>query len=159
MEKTSHSPKEVNNEIPSSMTTSSLATHSATLSATLALSAPGITSVVHQLATASRNLFTGRNVYHWRRFIECTLRPRKLEGNLTNPQPKEEAHYLKWIDEEDILFTWQLDSMKHEISDHFIDHESVKDVQDEVIRLYSKLEDESRMADLNKKAMELLQEQ
>ena len=49
--------------------------------------------------------------------------------------------------------------MKHEISDHFIDHESVKDVQDEVIRLYSKLEDESRMADLNKKAMELLQEQ
>ena len=53
---------------------------------------------------------------------------------------------------------WLLDSIKPEISDQFIDHESVKDIRDEVIRLYSKLGDESTIADLNKKAMELLQE-
>ena len=49
--------------------------------------------------------------------------------------------------------------MKPEMSDQFIDHESVKDVWDAVIMLYSKLEDESRMVDLNKKAMELVLEQ
>ena len=48
--------------------------------------------------------------------------------------------------------------MKPEISDQFMDHESVKDIWDEVIRLYSKLGDESTIADLNKNAMELLQE-
>ena len=48
--------------------------------------------------------------------------------------------------------------MNPEISDQFIDHKSVKDIWDEVIKLYSKLGDESRMANLNKKAMELLQE-
>ena len=48
--------------------------------------------------------------------------------------------------------------MKPEISDQFIDHESVKDIWDEAIRLYSKFGDKSTMADLNKNAMELLQE-
>ena len=48
--------------------------------------------------------------------------------------------------------------MNYEISDQFIDHESVKDIWDEVINLYSKLGDESIMADLKKKAMELFQE-
>ena len=73
--------------------------------------------------------------------------------------PKRKMYYFKWIDEEDVLFTWLLDSMKPEISDLFIDHEFVKDIWDEVIRLYSKVEDELRMTDLNKKAMEFLQEQ
>ena len=48
--------------------------------------------------------------------------------------------------------------MKPEISDQFMDHESVKDMWDGVIRLYPKLGDESTMVDLNKKAMELLQD-
>ena len=65
----------------------------------------------------------------------------------------------KWVDEEDILITWLPDSMKPELSDRFIDYEYVKDIWDTVIRLYSKLEDESMMAELLKKAMELLQEQ
>ena len=115
--------------------------------------------MIHLPAMVSRNLFTGRNLYLWRRFIERTLRPQKLEGHLTNPRPNEDdAHYFKWINEEHVLFTWLLDSMKPDINDQFIDHESVKDKWDEVTRLYSKLEDESRMADLNKKAMQLLQE-
>ena len=49
--------------------------------------------------------------------------------------------------------------MKPELSDRFIDYESVKDIWDTVIRLYSKLEDESRMTEPTKRAMELLQEQ
>ena len=115
--------------------------------------------MIHLPVTISQNLFTSKNLYYWRRFIERTLRPYKLEGHLTNPQPNEDdAHYFKWINEEDVLFTWLLDSMKPEISNQCIDHESIKDIWDEVIKLYSKLEDESRMVDLNKKAMELLQE-
>ena len=52
-----------------------------------------------------------------------------------------------------------LDSMKPEVSERFITLDSVKDVWDTVIRLYSKLEDESCIAELNRKAMDLLQEQ
>ena len=48
--------------------------------------------------------------------------------------------------------------MKPKISNQFINHEFVKDIWDEVIRLYSKLGDESIMVDLHKKATELLQE-
>ena len=46
--------------------------------------------------------------------------------------------------------------MKLEVSDRFIDYASIKGTWNTVIELYSKLEDESRMAELNKRAMELL---
>ena len=118
------------------------------------------TQIIHLPATAPRNFFTGRNLYHWRRFVERVLRPRKLDGHLINPRPNDtDTHYLRWLDEEDVIFTWLLDSMKPEVSERFIDLDSVKDVWDTVIRLYSKIEDESRIAELNKKAMDLLQEQ
>ena len=118
MDQISNSPKEVNKEILQVTTASSSITPSVTISPTLALSAPGINSAIHLLATVSLTLFTSRNLYHWRPFIERTLQPGKLEGRLTNPQPNaDDAHYLKWIDEKDVLFTWLLDSMKPEISD------------------------------------------
>ena len=126
----------------------------------LTLGSTANTQIIHLPATAPRNFFTGRNLYHWRRFVERVLRPRKLDGHLTNPRPKDtDTHYLRWLDEEDVIFTWLLDSMKPEVSERFIDLDSVKNVWDTVIRLYSKLEDESRIAELNKKAMDLLQEQ
>ena len=87
------------------------------------------------------------------------LKPRKLDSHLTDSRPNEEdAHYYKWLEEEEILISWILDSMKPEVSDRFIDYASVKDIWDTVIRFYSKLEDESRMAELNRRVMELLQE-
>ena len=49
--------------------------------------------------------------------------------------------------------------MKLEVNERFIDSDYVKDIWDTIIKLYSKLEDESRMAELNRKAMKLLQEQ
>ena len=116
--------------------------------------------MIHLPPTASRNLFTCKNLYQWRRFVERMLRPRKLDDHLVKTIPNEgDTNYFKWVDEEDILITWLLDSMKPELNDRFIDYESVKEIWDIVIRLYSKLEDESRMAEHTKKAMELLQEQ
>ena len=126
----------------------------------LTLGSTANTQIIHLPATAPRNFFTGRNLYHWRRFVERVLPPRKLDGHLINSRPKDtDAHYLRWLDEEDVIFTWMLDSMKPEVSERFIDLDSIKDVWDTVIRLYSKLEDESRIAELNRKAMDLLQEQ
>ena len=49
--------------------------------------------------------------------------------------------------------------MKLEVSERFIDTNSVKDIWGTVIRLYSKLEAKSCIVELNRKAMELLQEQ
>ena len=49
--------------------------------------------------------------------------------------------------------------MKPEVSERFIDTNSVKDIWGTVIRLYSKLEAKSCIVELNRKAMELLQEQ
>ena len=63
------------------------------------------------------------------RFVERTLKPRKLDGHLTNSRPNEEdAHYYKWLEEEEILITWLLDSMKPEVSVRFIDYESIKEI-------------------------------
>ena len=92
--------------------------------------------------------------------MERTLKPRKLEGHLINSSPNEDAaQYFKWLEEEEILITWIIDSMKPEVCDRFIDYASVKEIWEAIIRLYSKLEDESRMADLNRKSIELRQEQ
>ena len=124
---------------------------------TLSLSTPVINQVIPLPTTAPRNLFTRRNLYQWRQFVDRTLRPTKLDSHLVNSKLEEEdAHYFKWPDEEDILLTWLLDFMKPEVGDQIIDYDSVKDMWDAVIELYSKLEDESRMADFNKRAMELL---
>ena len=54
---------------------------------------------------------------------------------------------------------WLLDSMKPEVNDRFIYYDSMKNIWDKVTKLYSKLEDKPRMAELNRKAMELLQEE
>ena len=116
--------------------------------------------VIYLPITTPQNLSTRRNLNRWRQIVERTLRPRKLDGHLVNSRPKEEdAHYFKWLDEEDILLTWLLNSMKPELSDWFIDYDSDNDIWDAVIKLYPNLEDESRMVDLNKRDMELLQQQ
>ena len=126
----------------------------------LSLSSSVINTVMHLTKIAPRNLFTGHNIYQWRRWVERTLKPRKLEGHLTNFRPHEDdAQYYKWLEEEEILITWILDSMKPEICDRFIDYAFVKEIWETIIRLYSKLEDESRMAELNIKSIELRQEQ
>ena len=52
-----------------------------------------------------------------------------------------------------------LDSMKPEVCNRFIEYVSVKEIWETIIRVYSKLEDESRMAELNRKSIELRQEQ
>ena len=92
--------------------------------------------------------------------MERTLKLRKLDGHLINSRPNEDGtQYYKWLEEEEILITWMLDSMKPEVCDRFIDYAPVKDMWDAIIRLYSKLEDESRMTELNIKAIELRQEQ
>ena len=87
------------------------------------------------------------------------LKPIKLEDHLTNLRPNEDdAQYYKWLEEEEIPITWILDSMKPKICDRFSDYVFVKEIWETLIRLYSKLEDESRMAELNKKSIELRQE-
>ena len=89
--------------------------------------------------------------------MERMLKPRKLNGHLTDSRLNEEdAHSYKLLEEEEFIITLILDSMKPEVSDRFIDYASFKQIWDTVIRLYSKLEDESRMAELNRRALELL---
>ena len=56
----------------------------------LSLSSSVINTVMHLPTVAPRNLFTSHNLYHWRRWVERTLKPRKLEGHLTNPRPNED---------------------------------------------------------------------
>ena len=126
----------------------------------LSLSSSTINTIMHLAIVAPRNLFTGHNLYHWRRWVERTLKPRKLEGHLINLRPNEDdAQYYKWLEEEEVLITWMIDSMKPEVCDRFIDYVSVKEIWETIICLYSKLEDELRMAELNRKSIELFQEQ
>ena len=61
-----------------------------TVQPTLALACTGIGSIVHLPASALRHAFTGRNLYHCRKYIERTLKPRRLDGHLTQLRSKEE---------------------------------------------------------------------
>ena len=106
---------------------------------TIASANTAVGLIVHLPTTARYNVLTGRNLYQWHLFNEQTL----------NPSCE--------LFEMDVLLTWMLDSMKPEISDQLIDYESVKDNWDAVIHIYSKMEDESRFAELNRKPMELQQ--
>ena len=66
--------------------------------------------------------------------MERTLKPRKLDGHLINSRPSEDdARYYKWLEEEEILITWILDSMKPEVCDIFIDYASIKEIWDTII--------------------------
>ena len=60
---------------------------------------------------------------------------------------------FNWVDEEDIIVTWLLDSMKPEVSEQFMDYAYVKAIGDSFIKLYYRLEDKSRMTELNIKAI------
>ena len=53
-----------------------------------------------------------------------------------------------WISEEDIKFTWLLNSTTPGMSDHCMNCKAAKVLWDTIIRIYSKTEDESRIAEL-----------
>ena len=76
-----------------------------------------------------RNLLSSRNIYQWHHFVKRSLRPRKLDNHLTEVCLKlEEPNYSKWVNEDNILYTWLLDSMKQELTDQFMYDNPVKDI-------------------------------
>ena len=87
--------------------------HPRSLLQCFSLSTSAVNQIIHLPTTASQNLFTGHNLYHWPRFVVRMLKPTKLDNHLTDSRPNEEdAHYYKWLEEEEILITWILDSVK-----------------------------------------------
>ena len=107
---------------------------------------------------ASRSQFNGLNIHLWVRHIQVILRPQNLLDHLTGTAPVEtDPHYKKWIVEEEVLYTWILDSMTAELVNRFIEYETVKAIWDAVHKYHSKKSDESKIAQLVTLAVTLQQ--
>ena len=107
---------------------------------------------------AARSQFTGHNIHLWVRHIQAILRPRNLLNLLTNKAPsRTDPLCRQWIVEEEILYTWILDSMSTEMANRFIKYETVTEVWDAVHKYHSKKNDQSKIAQLVNRACVLQQ--
>ena len=71
--------------------------------------------------------------------------------------PKTDPHYKRWTVEEEVLYTWILDSMSTEMANRFIEYATVKEIWDAVHYFHSKKNNRSKIAQLVTKAWTLQQ--
>ena len=99
------------------------------------------------LVVAARSQFTGHNLYLWEQHIQANLRPRELVDHLTDiAPPKTDPHYKRWTLEEEVQYTWILDSMSTEMANRFIEYATVKEIWNAVYYFHSKKNDCSKIA-------------
>ena len=64
---------------------------------------------------AKYNVFNENNLYLWERNVRAVLKPQKLFSHLTEDSPPEaDPNFMRWIQEEEIVFVWLLDSLSPE---------------------------------------------
>ena len=81
------------------------------------------------LVVGPRSQFSGPISHLWTWYIQTVLKPRNLEDHLTTRAlPEENPQYKRWIVEEEILYTWILDSLATELANYFIEYSSVKGI-------------------------------
>ena len=101
----------------------------------------------------ARSQFTGHNIYLWARHIQAILRLRNLLDHLKSEAPPgKDLSYTQWVVEGKILYIWILYSMKTEMTNRFIQYETVKEIWDAVHKYHSKKNDKSKIAQLVNKA-------
>ena len=96
-------------------------------------------------AMAPRSQFTSHNIYLWVCHIQAILTPRKLLDHLPNQAPPDiDPQYKRWTVEEEVLYTWLLDSMTTEAANHFIEYKTVKEIWDAARKYHSKKNDQGK---------------
>ena len=101
----------------------------------------------------ARSQFTGHNIYLWARHIQAILRLRNLLDHLKSEAPQgKDLSYTQWVVEGKILYIWILYSMKTEMTNRFIQYETVKEIWDAVHKYHSKKNDKFKIAQLVNKA-------
>ena len=75
----------------------------------------------------------GHNIFMWEHHIQAILRSQNLLDHLTEkvPSMKNPLH-KRWVVEEEVSYTWILDSMTLELANRFIKYASIKALWDVV---------------------------
>ena len=76
---------------------------------------------------ATRSQFIGHNIHLKVRHIQTKI----IVGSPDQQSSHENDElYKKWIVEEEVLYTWILDSLSIELANRFIEYETVKEMWD-----------------------------
>ena len=98
---------------------------------------------------AKCNVFNGNNLYLWERNVRAVLKPRKLLSHLTDDCPPEnDPNFMRWIQEEEIVFAWLLDSLSPEQNARYVTYDTSKLLWEAISRNHSKRDDRQKIIDL-----------
>ena len=107
---------------------------------------------------AKCNVFNGNNLYLWERNVRAVLKPQKLLSHLTDDCPPEDnPNFMRWIQEEEIVFAWLLDSLSPEQNARYVTHDTSKLWWEAISRNHSKRDDRHKIIDLYIKSFTLQQ--
>ena len=99
-----------------------------------------------------------KNLYLWERNVRAVLKPRKLLSHLTDDCPPEnDPNFMQWIQEEEIVFAWLLDSLSPEQNARYVTYDTSKLLWEAISRNYSKRDDRQKIIDLYIKSFTLQQ--
>ena len=107
---------------------------------------------------AKCNVFNGNNLYLWGRNVRAVLKPRKLFSHMTEDCPQEDdPNFMRWIQEEEIVFAWLIDSLSLEQSARYVTYDTSKLLWEAISRNHSKRDDRQKIIDLYIKSFTLQQ--
>ena len=107
---------------------------------------------------AKCNVFNGNNLYLWERNIRAVLKLRKLLSHLTDDcPPEDDPNFMRWIQEEEIVFAWLLDSLSPEQNARYVMYDTSKLLWEAISRNHSKRDDRQKIIDLYIKSFTLQQ--
>ena len=103
---------------------------------------------------AKYNVFNENNLYLWERNVRAVLKPQKLFSHLTEDSPLEaDPNFMRWIQEEEIVFVWLLDSLSPEQNARYVTYDTSKLLWEAVSRNNSKRDDCQKIIDLYVKSV------
>ena len=110
--------------------------------------------MVYSIACGScKKSVSGPQLNLWEGHIQAILRQRELVDPLKDiAPPKTDPHYKRWSVEEEVLYTWIMDSMSTKMANRFIEYATIKEIWDAVHNFHSKKNDRFKIAQLVTKA-------
>ena len=107
---------------------------------------------------AKCNVFNGNNLYLFERNVQAVLKPQKLFYHLSEDSPLEDdPNFMRWIQEEEIVFAWLLDSLSPEQNARYVTYDTSRLLWEAISRNHWKRDDRQKIIDLYVKSFTLQQ--
>ena len=107
---------------------------------------------------AKCNVFNGSNLFLWERNVRAVLKPRKLIHHLSEDSPPEgDPNFMRWTQEEEIVFAWLLDSLAPEQNARYVTYDTARRLWEAISWNHSKKDDRTKIINLYTRSFTLRQ--